>query len=90
MVNDSHVMSIGVGIDSAIDLTLCFSDHGTLPFLTLWGTYPGRSVSQFTIGDLARLLSGHDGPAGLHCLCEPGQSTRRVKDNHLQVASEEP
>ena len=41
---------------------------------------PGRGVSQFTIGDLARLLSGHDGPAGLHSYAS--RSTRRTKDNH--------
>src|SRR5665648_745437 len=46
-------------------------------------------VSQFTIGTLAKPLSGHDGPPGCtgH---EPGRPTRRMKDSHPRATSEEP
>ncbi|GGI01973.1 hypothetical protein GCM10007170_42620 [Arthrobacter liuii] len=44
------------------------------------GAQPGGPASQFTIGTLVRLLSGHGSLPG-HASCEAGRSAGHVEDN---------
>jgi hypothetical protein len=66
-----------MSIDAGIHIRLYRLHDGTahLPFGS--GARPGRSVSQFTIGTLVRLLSGHGGRPGHASLREAGRSQRR-------------
>jgi hypothetical protein len=85
-VNDGHVVGVGMSIDAGIHIRLYRLHDGTahLPFGS--GARPGRSVSQFTIGTLVRLLSGHGGLPGHASLCEAGRSAGRREDNWPHAA----
>lgn len=85
-VNDGHVVGIGMSINAGIHIRLYRLRGGTahLPFGS--GAWPGWYVSQFTIGTLVRLLSGHGGLPGHVSLREAGRSAGRREDNRPHAA----